>query len=96
MKSTKIWTMLLVLLVGCGPAFAESDTDGLAVDKRLTYARAFEAVVWATPFLNTLQMRNELDRLGIKDGQLAFVGSPPSPNLVLPTFNNQTGRHLLR
>ena len=58
--------------------------------EQLLYARAFEAVIWATPFLNSLQMRSELDRLGIKDGKLAFIGSPPSPNLIIPTFNNQT------
>ena len=57
---------------------------------RLTYTRAFEAVVWATPFLNTLQMRRELERLGISGGKLAYIGSPPGPNLILPTFNNQT------
>jgi hypothetical protein len=89
-------TILLALLFCCATACSASgpgkigDTDGSAVDNRLTYARAFEAVVWATPFLNSLQMRKELDRLGIKDGQLAFVGSPPSPKLIIPTFNNQT------
>jgi hypothetical protein len=90
MKTMKITTILLVLLVGSSTAFANPDPDGSAVDERLTYARAFEAVVWATPFLNTLQMRGELERLGIKDGQLAFVGSSPASKLILPTYNNVT------
>ena len=90
MKATMIHTVLLVLIVASSTASAEPANDGSAVDERLTYARAFEAVVWATPFLNTLQMRGELERLGINDGKLAFVGSPPSAKLVLPTFNNQT------
>ncbi len=60
------------------------------MEERLTYARAFEAVVWATPFLNSLQMRSELTRLGIDGGKLAFVGSPPTSKLILPTFNRVT------
>ena len=59
----------------CLTAFSEAaadrltETDAPTAGEKLTYARAFEAVIWATPFLNTLQMRNELERLGIDDGE---------------------------
>ncbi len=60
------------------------------MDERLLYNRAFEAVLWAMPFLNTLEMREALAEVGVKDGKLAFIGSPPTAKLILPTFNNQT------
>ena len=90
--------LAVAIVLACTLAFA---TAGQAQDRqalptkqtlkeRLTYARAFEAVVWATPFLNTLQMRSELERLGVNGGKLAFVGSPPTSKLILPTYNRTT------
>jgi hypothetical protein len=84
--------LLLTFAIGAANSEAASAvrTDNTKLNERLTYARAFEAVVWATPFLNTLQMRSELERLGVNGGKLAFVGSPPTSKLILPTFNNVT------
>ncbi len=79
-------TLAMIATITVGSAV---EKGGLA-DDRLTYARAYEAVIWAVPFLNTLQMRKELVRLGIGEGKLALIGSPPGPNLIIPTFNNQT------
>ena len=92
-------------ITGCSPSSEDKATALAVTDQvtntdasvtassladRLDYARAFEAIIWATPFLNTLQMRSELERLGISDGKLAFVGSPPASKLILPTYNRTT------
>ncbi len=97
--------LLMGAITGCSPSSEDKATALAVTDQvtntdapvtassladRLDYARAFEAVIWATPFLNTLQMRSELERLGISDGKLAFVGSPPASKLILPTYNRTT------
>jgi hypothetical protein len=56
----------------------------------MLYQRAYEAAIWATPVLNSLQMRTELLKHGAKDGDLAYLGSRPTGKIELPTYNNTT------
>lgn len=59
-------------------------------EDQLIYHRAFEVVIWAVPMVNTLHLREELQKHGVKNGTLAYLGSPPSSKTELPTYNNTT------
>ncbi|HET9270923.1 MAG TPA: DUF1214 domain-containing protein [Vicinamibacterales bacterium] len=54
------------------------------------YQKAYEAAIWATPILNSLQLRAELKKHGAKEGDLAFLGSRPNGRIELPTLNTTT------
>jgi hypothetical protein len=57
-------------------------------EEQMIYQRAFETAIWATPILESLQMRAELRKFGAPDGTIAYFGSRPTGNIELPTFNN--------
>lgn len=55
----------------------------------MIYQRAYETAIWATPMLNSRQLRTELRKHGARGGYLAHLGARPT-KLELPTFNNVT------
>lgn len=60
------------------------------IQEQMFYQRAYEIAIWATPMLNSLQLRAELLKHGAKEGDLAYLGSRPTGRIELPTFNNTT------
>ncbi len=77
--------LALLLTAACG---GDSATSGLTEDA--IYKKAYDAAIWATPILNSLQLRAELKKHGAKDGDLAFLGSRPNGRVELPALNHAT------
>ncbi len=91
---------LTLLVVGCSVPGGDNETSMAAPnpstvsfasqDEARLYGRAFEAVVWAMPMLQSMQMRNEIVRHSDAENTLGYLSSPPTARVVLPTFNNTT------
>lgn len=75
----------LALAAGCGGDGGQSTLTEDAI-----YKKAYDAAIWATPILNSLQLRAELKRHGATDGDLAFLGSRPTGRIELQTLSHAT------
>jgi hypothetical protein len=64
------------------------DAAKLSPADEALHKKAYDAVIWATPIVNSLHLRAELKKHGAKDGDLAFLGSRPNGRIELPTLND--------
>jgi hypothetical protein len=72
------------------PSFAQEVFTPANAQEQILYQRAYEVAIWATPMLNSLQLRNELLKHGAQEGDLGYLGAHPTGKLEVPTFNNVT------
>lgn len=75
-----VFGVSVLLTVACGGDAAKSP------ENEALYKKAYDAAIWATPVLNSLQLRAELKKHGAKDGDLAYLGSRPNGRIELPTL----------
>ncbi len=81
---------LALALTLASTAFAQDfDRSNLSErESELTYSRAYEAVMWAVPIIQSMQIKKELFEKSGKKNSLGYISGEATGKMVLPTFNN--------
>ena len=90
MKSIKFAICCCVMIVFAATAFAQGfEPSNLSErESELTYSRAYEAVMWAVPVIQSMQIKKELFEKSGKKNSLGYISREVAGKMVIPTFNN--------
>ncbi len=94
MKQRKFSNILAILL--CVGSLLITPVFGHALDvsnssqreAQLTYSRAYEAVIWSVPMIQSMQIKKELFEKSGKKNSLGYISGDATGKMVIPTFNN--------
>ncbi len=87
MKLIKLLICCFVALALTPVVFAQ-DSSLSEREARLTYSRAYEAVMWAVPAIQSMQTKKELAEKSGNKNSLGFHSGEATGKMVIPTFNN--------